>query len=161
VSARLHGVPLEHERQVVRHHGPLHGASSPNTCRTAGSRRAVVSVVQVSPPDEVLGPFVSDDVEVRFSKQLFGGGRRFLQYGSDEGRVIRSPVQVINHCCLSDLGDAISHGLKPLEGRPKCFIASVSDGYEVPWLRWLVREGLKVSNETPTEVIPIINAVSR
>jgi hypothetical protein len=29
-------------------------------------------------PDEVLSPFVSGDVEVRFSKQLFGGGRRFL-----------------------------------------------------------------------------------
>jgi hypothetical protein len=46
----------------------------------------------------------------------------FLQYGSDEGRVIRSPVEVLNHCCFSDLGDAISHGLKPLEVRPKHFI---------------------------------------
>jgi hypothetical protein len=66
-------------------------------------------------PDEVLGQFVSGDVEVRFSKQLFGGGRRLLQYGSDEGRVIRSPKEVLDHCCLGDLGDAISHGLKPLE----------------------------------------------
>jgi hypothetical protein len=66
-------------------------------------------------PDEVLSPFVSGNVEVRFSKQLFGGGRRFLQYGSDEGRVIRSPVEVLNHCCVSDLEDAISHGLKPLK----------------------------------------------
>jgi hypothetical protein len=54
--------------------------------------------------DDVLGPLVSGDVEVRLAKQLFGGGRRFLQYGSDEGRVIRSPVEVLNHCCLSDLG---------------------------------------------------------
>jgi hypothetical protein len=30
------------------------------------------------PPNEVLGPFVRGDVEVRFSKQLFGGGRCFL-----------------------------------------------------------------------------------
>jgi hypothetical protein len=29
-------------------------------------------------PDDVLGPLVSGDVEVRFSKQLFGGGWRFL-----------------------------------------------------------------------------------
>jgi hypothetical protein len=42
--------------------------------------------------DEVLGPLIGGDVEVCFSKQLFRGGRRFLQYGSDEGRVIGSPV---------------------------------------------------------------------
>jgi hypothetical protein len=30
------------------------------------------------PSDEVLGPFVSGDVEVCFSKHLFGGGQRFL-----------------------------------------------------------------------------------
>jgi hypothetical protein len=65
--------------------------------------------------DEVLGPLVSGDVEVCLSKQLFGGGRRFLQYGSDEGRVIRSSVEIFNHCCLGDFGDAVSHGLKPLE----------------------------------------------
>jgi hypothetical protein len=65
--------------------------------------------------DEVLSLFVGGDVEVRFPKQLLGGGRRLLQYGLDEGRVIRSPVEILNHCCLSDLGDAISHGLKPLE----------------------------------------------
>jgi hypothetical protein len=65
--------------------------------------------------DEVLSPFVSGDVEVRFPEQLLGGGRRLLQYGSDEGQVIRSPVEVLNHRCLSDLGDAIPHGLKPLE----------------------------------------------
>jgi hypothetical protein len=111
-------------------------------------------------PDEVLSPFVSGDVEVRFSKQLFGSGRRFLQYGSDEGQVIRSPVEVLNDCCLSDLGDAISHGLKPLEVRPKCFIPPAPDGFEVPWLRRLVGEGLKVGGEAPTEVAPIIDAVS-
>jgi hypothetical protein len=65
--------------------------------------------------DEVLGPLVSGDVEVRLSKQLFRGGQRFLQYGSDEDRVIGSPVEIFNHCCLGDFGDAISHGLKPLE----------------------------------------------
>jgi hypothetical protein len=36
-------------------------------------------------PDEVLSPFVGGDVEVRFPEQLLGGGRRLLQYGSDEG----------------------------------------------------------------------------
>jgi hypothetical protein len=112
------------------------------------------------PPDEVLGPFGSGDVEVCFSKQLFGGGRRFLQYGSDEGRVIRPPVEVLDHCRLSDFGDTVSHGLKPLEVRPKCFIAPAPDGFEVPWLRQLVGEGLKVGDEAPTEITPIIDAVS-
>jgi hypothetical protein len=112
-------------------------------------------------PNEVLSPFVGGDVEVRFLKQLLGGGRRLLQYGSDEGRVIRSPVEILNHCCLSDLGDAISHGLKPLEVRPNCFIAPVPDGFEVPWLRRLVGEGLKVGDEAPTEVAPIVDEVSR
>jgi hypothetical protein len=110
--------------------------------------------------DEVLGPLVSGDVEVRLSKQLFGGGRCFLQYGSDEGRVIRSPVEVLNHCFLSDLGDTISHGMKPLEVRPECFIALAPDGFEAPWLRRLVGERLEVGDETPTEVTPIIDAVS-
>jgi hypothetical protein len=112
------------------------------------------------PPMRSWAPFVSGDVEFRFSKQLFGGGQCFLQYGSDEGRVIRSPVEVLNHCCLSDLGDTVSHGLKPLEVQPKCFIAPAPHGFEVPWLCRLVGEGLKVADETPTEVTPIIDAVS-
>jgi hypothetical protein len=65
--------------------------------------------------DEVLGPFICGDVEVGLSKQLFGGGGRFLQYGSDEGRDIGSPVEIFNHRCLGDFGDAVPHGLKPLE----------------------------------------------
>ncbi len=62
--------------------------------------------------------------------------------------------------CLGDFGDAISHGLKPLEVFPKCFIALSPDGYEVPRLRRLVREGLEFDDESPTEVNPIINAMS-
>jgi hypothetical protein len=34
------------------------------------------------------------------------------------------------------------------------------DGFEVPWLRWLVGEGLEIGDKTPTEVAPIIDAVS-
>jgi hypothetical protein len=112
-------------------------------------------------PDEVLSPFVGGDVDICFPEQLLGGGRRLLQYGSDEGRVIGSPVEVLNHCCLSDLGDAISHGLKPLEVRPKRFIPSTPDGFEVPRLHRLVGEGLEVGDKTPTEVAPIVDAVSR
>jgi hypothetical protein len=65
--------------------------------------------------DEVLGPLISGDVEVCLSKHFFGGGRCFLQYGSDEGRVIGSPVEIFNHRCLGDFEDAVSDGLKPLE----------------------------------------------
>jgi hypothetical protein len=110
--------------------------------------------------DEVLGPLVSGDVEVCFSKQLFGGGRRFLQYGSDEGRVIGPSIEIFNHRCLSDFEDMISHGLKPLEVLSKCFIPLALDGFEVPWLRRLIGEGLEVSDETSTEVAPIVDAVS-
>jgi hypothetical protein len=39
----------------------------------------------LSSSDEVLGTFIGGDVEVRLPEQLFGSGRRFLQYGSDEG----------------------------------------------------------------------------
>ena len=65
--------------------------------------------------DEVLSSFVDGDVEVGFPEQLLGGSRLFLQYSSDEGRVIRSPVEVLNHCRFHELGDTISHGLKSLE----------------------------------------------
>jgi hypothetical protein len=65
--------------------------------------------------DEVLSSFVGGDVEVSFPEQLLGGSRRLLQYGSDEGRVIRSPVKVLDHCCFRDLGDTISHGLKSFD----------------------------------------------
>jgi hypothetical protein len=35
--------------------------------------------------NEVLGPLIRGDVDVRLLEQLFGGGWRFLEYGSDEG----------------------------------------------------------------------------
>jgi hypothetical protein len=54
----------------------------------------------------------------------------------------------------------ISHGLKPFEVRPKILIPSAPDGFEVPWLRRLVGEGLEVGDKTPTEVAPIVDAVS-
>jgi hypothetical protein len=76
VSARLCGVHLGHERRVVKRHGPLHEASSPNAYRSAGLRHAAVRTEQASSP--LLSPFVSGDVEVRFPEQLLGGGQRLL-----------------------------------------------------------------------------------
>jgi hypothetical protein len=83
-----------------------------------------------------------------------------LQYGSDEGRVIRSPVEVLDYCCLRNLRDTISYGLKPFEVRSESLIPSSLDGFEVPWLRWLVGERLEVGDEAPTEVAPVVDAVS-
>jgi hypothetical protein len=111
--------------------------------------------------DKVLSPFVGGDVEVRLPEQVLGSGRRLLQYGSDEGRVIGSPVEVLDHYYFSDLRNAISHGLKPLEVRPKSLIPSTPNGFEVPRLHWLVGEGLEVGDKTPTEVAPIVDAVPR
>ena len=82
--------------------------------------------------DEVLGPFIRGDVEVCLPEQLFGGDMCFLEYGSDEGRVIGSLVEVFNHRRLGDFGDAVPQGLKPLEVRPKGFITLAPDGFEVP-----------------------------
>jgi hypothetical protein len=65
--------------------------------------------------DEVLGSLVGGDVEVGFPEQLLGGSRRLLQYDSDEGRVIGSSVEVLDHDRLRDLKDTISHGLEPFE----------------------------------------------
>ena len=59
-----------------------------------------------------------------------------------------------------DLGDAVSHGLEPLKVRPESLIPPALDGFEVPWLRWFVLEGLKVSGEASTEVAPVVDVVS-
>jgi hypothetical protein len=83
-------------------------------------------------PDEVLSSLVGGDVEVGFLEQLLGGSRRFLQYGSDEGRVIGSSIEVLDHGRLRDLGDTISHGLEPFEVRPESFVSPALDGFEVP-----------------------------
>jgi hypothetical protein len=110
--------------------------------------------------NEVVGPFIRGDVDVYLLEQLFGGGWCLLKYGSDEGPVVRSPVEVFNYHRLGDFGDAVPHCLKPLEERPKGFITLAPDGFEVPRLRWLVREGLEIGDEALTEVAPIIDAVS-
>jgi hypothetical protein len=83
-----------------------------------------------------------------------------LQYGSDEGRVIRSPVEVLDYCCFRNLRDTISHGLKSFEVRPESLVPSALDGFEVPWLRRFVEERLKVGDEAPNEVALVVDAVS-
>ena len=126
----------------------VHVASRCRRCRLCSS-------------DEVLSPFFGGDVEVGFPEQLLRGSRRFLQYGADEGRVIRSPIEVLDHCRFCDLGYTISHGLKSFEVRPESLIPSALDGFEVPWMRRFVGERLEVGGETPIEIAPVVDAVSR
>jgi hypothetical protein len=54
----------------------------------------------------------------------------------------------------------ISHSLESFEVWSKSFVPLVLDGFEVPWLRWFVGETLKVGREAPTEVAPVVDAVS-
>jgi hypothetical protein len=82
-----------------------------------------------------------------------------FSYSNTRG-VTGSSVEVLDHGRLRDLRDTISHGLEPFEVRPESFVPPALDGFEVPWLRWFVREGLKVGGETSTEVAPVIDAVS-
>jgi hypothetical protein len=73
--------------------------------------------------NEVLGPFVDSDVDVRLPKQLFRGERSLLEDGPDEGRVVRPVVEVLDHGSLYDVGDATPNALEvPLE-RAECLVA--------------------------------------
>jgi hypothetical protein len=65
--------------------------------------------------DEVLGPLIRGDVDVRLPEQLFGGGWFFLEYGLDKGRVVGSLIEVFYYGHLNDFGDAVPHCLKSFE----------------------------------------------
>jgi hypothetical protein len=110
---------------------------------------------------EVLGPLIRSDVDVHLPEQLLGGGWRLLEYGSDEGQVVGSPIEVFNYSRLSDFEDAVPHCLKPFEERSEGLIALAPDGFEVPWLRRLIGERLEVHDKPATEVAPIVDAVPR
>jgi hypothetical protein len=60
-----------------------------------------------------------------------------LEYGSDEGRVVGSPIEVFNYGCLIDFRDAVPHCLKSFEERSEGLIILAPNGFEVPWLRGL------------------------
>jgi hypothetical protein len=102
--------------------------------------------------DEVLGPLIRDDVDVCLPKQLFGGGWRLLEYGSDEGRVVGSPIEVFNYGRLSDFGDVVPHCLKSFKERSDGLIILGPNGFEVTWLRRLIRERLEICDKPTTEV---------
>jgi hypothetical protein len=111
--------------------------------------------------DEVLGPLIRGDVDVRLPEQLFRGGRCLLKYGPDKGRVVGSSIEVFYHSRFYDFGNTIPHCLKSFEERPECLIILACNGFEVPWLRRFVRERLEVCDEPATEGTPVVDAVPR
>jgi hypothetical protein len=111
--------------------------------------------------DEVMCPFIGGDIDVRLSKQLFRGGGSLLEGGSDEGRVVRPTIEVINHDSLRDVRDEVPHGLKTPQEQAEGLVALALDGHEVPSLRRFVIKGLKVHDKPMTEVVPIVEAVAR
>jgi hypothetical protein len=84
-----------------------------------------------------------------------------LEYGSDEDRVVGSPIEVFNYGHLDDFGDAVPHCLKPFEERSEGLIVLAPNGFEVPWLRRFIGERLEVRDKPSTEVAPIVDAVPR
>jgi hypothetical protein len=97
--------------------------------------------------DEVLGSLIRGDVDVCLPEQSFGGGRCLLKYGSDEGQVVGSLIEVFYHNRLYDFGNTVPHCLKYFEERPESLIILAPNGFEVPWLRWFVGERLEVHDD--------------
>jgi hypothetical protein len=79
--------------------------------------------------NEVLGPLVRDDVDVRLPEQLFGSGRCFLKYGPDKGRVVESPIEVFNHSRLNDFWNTVPHRLKSFKERSESLIILPPNGW--------------------------------
>jgi hypothetical protein len=111
--------------------------------------------------NEILSSLIHGDVDVHLPEKLFRGGGCFLKYSSDKNRIIGSPIEIFDHSCLSNLGDMVPHCLESSEERTESFIVLALDGFEIPWLRRLVGEGLEVRDKPTAEISPIINAMSR
>jgi hypothetical protein len=54
--------------------------------------------------NEVVGPFVSSDVDVSFPEELLGGRRGLLKDSPNESPIVRPPVEVLDHRHFSDAG---------------------------------------------------------
>jgi hypothetical protein len=154
-------VRRELERQVARQCAPPRGAFFPALVRLLVCIPPWCGWHGFCAPDEVLGLLIRSDVDVCLPEQLFGGGWRLLEYGSDEGRVVGSPIEVFNYSCLSNFGDAVPHHLKSFEERLEGLIILTPNGFEVPWLRRLIEERLEVRDKPVIEVTPIVDTVSR
>jgi hypothetical protein len=110
--------------------------------------------------NEVLGSLVGGDVDVRLPEQLFQVDECLLEDGSDEGRVIGSSIEILDHSCIRDFRNAVPHGLASPKKQMEGLIALALDGLEVPWLHRFVREGLEIRDKPTAEVFPVIDALS-
>jgi hypothetical protein len=161
VFALLREVRRRLERQVARRYAPPRGAFFPALVRLLVHNPPRCGWHRFCASDEVLGLLIHSDVDVRLPKQLFKSGRCLLKYGSNEGRVIGSLIDVFNNNRLSDFGDAVPHRLKPFEERSESLIILAPNGFEVPWLRRFIVERLEVRDKSATKVTPVVDAVSR
>jgi hypothetical protein len=84
-----------------------------------------------------------------------------LEDSSDESRVVGSSIEIFNHGCLGNLGDAVPHHLKSSEERAESFVVLAFDGFEIPLLHRLVGEGLEVRDKLAVEISPIVDVMSR
>lgn len=109
--------------------------------------------------DEVMSLLVCGDVSIGVAEELLRGSRSFMEDGVSKGLVTRSMIEVFDHWCLSDIGNVVPYRLKMLQEGPKGFIVLALDGLEVPWLRHLIREHLKVGDKLVVEVDLVVDVV--
>jgi hypothetical protein len=67
-----------------------------------------------------------------------------LEDDSDESRVIRHAVEVLDHGNLRDIRDAIPHSLEMLQEPAEGLITLVFDGFEISGLCRFVGKGLEI-----------------
>jgi hypothetical protein len=84
-----------------------------------------------------------------------------FKYGSNENQIVGSLIEVFNHSCLSNLGNTVPHYLKSSEERTDSFTIMSPNGFEIPWLHWLIGEGLEVLDKPAAKISPIVDAMSR
>jgi hypothetical protein len=140
---------------------PPRGASSPSICLLLVRVPSWSGRYGLCDSNEFMSPLIRSDVYACLYEQLFKGGRCFLKYGPDKGRVVGSLIEVFNHSRLSDLENMVPHHLKPFEERTKSFIFLQPNGFEVRWLCQFIGERLEICDKSAAEVSLIIDAVSR
>lgn len=106
-------------------------------------------------------PIVGGDVDVCFPEELLRGGMGFLEDSLDEGRVVGSMVEVLDHSCFSDTRNVIPHGLEMLKEQVEGLVTLALNGFEVPRLRQFVRKGLEIRGKLVVEVGLVVGAVAR
>jgi hypothetical protein len=119
---------------VAQRRAPRLSASCTSVCPDASSFPSSMLGAQVSADRFVPSPFIDSDVDVRLAEKMFRGRWYLLQDGPDEGQVIGPIVEILDHGCLSYIGNAVPHGLEVLQERGEGLVVLALDGFEVPGL---------------------------